>query len=94
MRSLSGLVFVLVFVAIFVFDTAALVRLTLSCLTGGCGVRPTWIAIGVGSVALAALLSPRLRRANAKITRVPKRRPSGTSRGKAGSRRKQKKANQ
>jgi hypothetical protein len=49
-----------------VFDTAALVRLTFFCVTGGCGVSPMWVAIGGGAIVLAMLVSLRRPRADVK----------------------------
>jgi hypothetical protein len=64
-----------VFLAMLLFDTAALVRLTVFCISGGCGVRPQWIAIGTAAAAaLFVLLSFRGRGAPAKVA---KKRPSG-----------------
>jgi hypothetical protein len=91
MRILVALAVVVVFAAMFVFDTAALVRLGVLCVTGGCGVHPLWFAIG-GGIALAVLLSLRRPRVPVKIARVTKRGPSRPSRGKAGPRRKPKPA--
>ena len=72
MRVLMALAVVVVFAALMVFDTTALVRLTVMCVTGGCGVPVLWIAIGVGVLALAALLSFRRPTANVKKPRVKK----------------------
>ena len=94
MRILVALAVVVVFAAMFVFDTAALVRLTAICVTGGCGVPPMLFAVGGGGIALAALLSLRRPVANVKTARVTKTRPSRPSRAKAGARRKPKPAKQ
>ena len=84
MRILIVLAVVVVFGAMFVFDTAALVRLTVFCVTGGCGVHPMWLAIAGGAIALALLLTLRRPHAVVKIARVTKVRPSRPSRGKKG----------
>lgn len=47
----------LVFGAMLLFDTAALVLLTIDCASGGCGVEPVWIAAGAGVVVAAVVLS-------------------------------------
>ena len=65
MRILLALAVVVVFAALMIFDTTALVRLTVVCVTGGCGVPVLWIAIGAGVLALAALFS--FRRPTAKV---------------------------
>jgi hypothetical protein len=72
MRILLALAVVVVFAALMVFDTTALVRLTVMCVTGGCGVPVLWIAIGAGVLALAALVSFRRPAANVKKARVRK----------------------
>ena len=41
----------LVFAALWLFDTQALIRLTAACVTGECGVHPAWFA---GAAALLA----------------------------------------
>jgi hypothetical protein len=61
MRILLALAVVVVFAALMVFDTTALLRLFGACVTGGCGVPVLWIAIGGSVLALAALLSLRRR---------------------------------
>jgi hypothetical protein len=92
MRILLALVVIVVFVALLVFDTTALVRLTVVCVTGGCGVPVVWIAIGSGVLVLAALLSFRRPSANVKKARVMKRGRSAVKRGKAPARKKPKPA--
>ena len=92
MRILLALAVVAVFAALLIFDTTALVRLTVVCVTGGCGVPATWIAIGGGVLALAALLSLRRPVASVKKARVTKGGRSRPARGKAGARRKPKPA--
>jgi hypothetical protein len=82
----------MVFGALLVIDTAALLRLGWYCVTGGCGVPPTWIAIGGGALALGAWLLVRPRTANVKIAKVRKAGPPRASRGKAVARGKTKKA--
>jgi hypothetical protein len=59
MRILVALAVVIVFVAMWMFDTAALLRLTAICFTGGCGVPPVWIALGAGSLAVVIFVSCR-----------------------------------
>jgi hypothetical protein len=92
MRILVALIAVVVFGAMLILDTAALVRLAVFCVTGGCGVSPTWIAIGGTAVALVAGVSLTRPRAEAKIARVPKNAPRRPSRGKAAAPRKAKRA--
>ena len=89
MRILLVLAVIIVFGALLVIDTAALLRLSLYCVSGGCGVPPTWIALGGGALALGAWLSVKRSRPNKKIARVKTTRPS---RGKAAARGKAKKA--
>jgi hypothetical protein len=90
MRILLALAVVVVFAALMVFDTAALVRLTGICVTGGCGVPVLWIAIGAGVLALAALFSFRRPAANVKKARARKPGRPQPARGKATARRKPK----
>jgi hypothetical protein len=90
MRILVALVVVVVFGAMFVFDTTALMRLTAFCVTGGCGVRPLWLAIGAGGIALAAFLALRRPRDKVKTARVAKTGASRPSRREAGARGKRK----
>jgi hypothetical protein len=92
MRILLALAVVVVFAALLIFDTTALVRLTLGCVTGGCGVPAKWIAIGGGMLALAALLSLRRPGAKVKKARVTKVNRSRQPRGKTVARRKPKQA--
>jgi hypothetical protein len=70
MRILLVLAVAVVFAALLIFDTTALVRLTMVCVTGGCGVPVTWIAIGGGVLALAALISFRRPSVNVKGVNV------------------------
>ena len=61
-RILVAFVVVVVFAALWVIDTAALLRLTAFCVTGGCGVSPWWLVIAaVGVVGMALVLSNRPR---------------------------------
>jgi hypothetical protein len=97
MRILLALAVVVVFAALMIFDTTALVRLTMACVTGGCGLPVLWIAIGGGVLALAALFSFRrpgahVKRANVKKARVRKAGQSRPARGKATARKKPKPA--
>jgi hypothetical protein len=89
MRLIVPLVVVLVFGALLILDTAAVARLTVLCVTGGCGVRPVWIAAGAGVLALALLVS--LRRSGAHAT-ASKKGPARTPPARARSGRKPKKA--
>ena len=90
MRILLALAVVVVFAALMVFDTTALVRLTVMCVTGGCGVPVLWIAIGAGVLALAAWFSWRRPAANVKKPRVRKTGRAPPARGKATARKKPK----
>ena len=92
MRILLAMAVVVVFAALLVFDTAALARLTVVCITGGCGVHPMWIAIGGAGLAFAALLSVRRPQGNLKSARAKKTGSSRPPRGKAVARRKPKQA--
>jgi hypothetical protein len=92
MRILLALAVIVVFAALLVLDTTALIRLTVVCVTGGCGVPIVWIAIGAGVLALAALLSFRRPGENVKKARVMKGGRSAAKRGKAPARKKPKPA--
>ena len=94
MRVLIGLAAVIVFGAMFVLDTAALVRVTVSCAVGGCGVGLIWIAIGFGGLVLIGMLLSKRPRTKASVTRVTKTRPSRPSRGGVGAARKSKQRKQ
>jgi len=72
MRILITLAAVIVFVALFVIDTTALLRLTAYCVSGGCGVPPIWIAIGAAGLVLCSTLVLRRRRGDVKVARVKK----------------------
>jgi hypothetical protein len=87
MRILALVGAVAVFGAMLLFDVSALARVAILCVTGGCGVRPTWIAFAAGGVALAVLLSFRRSRPHAMV------RGKRTPRKRAGARRKVKRAN-
>jgi hypothetical protein len=89
-RVLVGLAVVLVFGAMFIFDTTALLRLTWSCATGGCGVNPVWIVITAGGLACAAWLASRRDRRGGKVTVAAGKGPPRKSRGKATAKRKPK----
>jgi len=88
MRIVLALAVVAVFVAMMIFDTAALARAALYCVSGGCGVSPAWIVAGAGTLALAALWSRRRSSVKAKVTRVKKAGPPRPSRGKSAARKK------
>jgi hypothetical protein len=70
MRLLFILAVVVVFAAMLIFDTAALVRLTVICATGGCGVRPVWIVVVVGGLVLAGVLLSRQPAAKVPVVKV------------------------
>ncbi len=57
MRIGLAILVALVFGAMLLFDTAALVLLTIDCASGGCGVEPVWIAVGAGALVAAVALS-------------------------------------
>ena len=85
MRIGLAILVALVFGAMLLFDTAALVLLTADCVSGGCGVDPVWIAAGsAGLVAAVALSSWWSRRRPARKTgggKAPARRkPAGKAR--------------
>jgi hypothetical protein len=93
MRILVAVAVVVVFSALMIFDTAALLRLTAVCITGGCGVPVTWIAIGAAAIALAVFVSRRRQGGSvkkAKITKAGRSRPP--ARPKAAARKKPKPA--
>jgi hypothetical protein len=92
MRILLVIAVVVVFAALLVIDTAALLRLGLYCVSGGCGVPPTWIAIGGGALVLGAWQLLRRRPANVKIARVKQAAPAGKPRAKTLTRAKPKRA--
>ena len=48
MRTLFLLMILLVFTAGFLLDTAGVAQMTYICATGGCGVRPFWLAVALG----------------------------------------------
>jgi hypothetical protein len=84
MRILVALAVVVVFAAMLVFDTAALVRLTAYCITGGCGVAPVWIGIVAGGIAVAAFLTLRRPGASVKATTPRKKASPRPARKKTG----------
>lgn len=92
MRILLILAVVVVFAALMIFDTTALLRLIGICVTGGCGLSVGWIAIGGGALVLAAWLSARRTGAIVKKPAVRKAARSKPARGKATARRKPKQA--
>jgi hypothetical protein len=93
MRILLALAVVVVFAALMVLDTTALLRLVGICIIGGCGVSVWWIAFAGGLLALAALLSFRRTSANGK-KKAPARKAGRPrpARGKATARKKPKPA--
>jgi hypothetical protein len=81
MRVVLILAVVVVFVALLVIDTAALLRLTVYCVSGGCGVPPMWIAICGGVVVFCAWMLFRRRPVVVKKARATKStRPRGPRR--------------
>lgn len=92
MRIALALVVIVVFAALMVLDTTALVRLTVFCVTGGCGVPVLWIAIAGGVLVLGVLISLRRPRANVKKARITKAARSRPVRRKATARKKPKAA--
>jgi hypothetical protein len=92
MRILVALAVVVVFAALMIFDTTALVRLAFVCVSGGCGVKLQWILVGAGLLGLAALLSLRRPSTNAKPARARKVGRPQPARGKATARKKPKRA--
>jgi hypothetical protein len=85
MRILLALVVIVVFAALMILDTAALIRLTAACVTGGCGFSPLWIAAVAGGIVIAALVSSRRPPAKAKRaakTRAPKAKTGTAARTK------------
>lgn len=88
MRILPILAVVVVFAALLVFDTAALLRLAAFCVTGHCGVPVPWIATGGAVLVLALVLALRGRApATVKKTRVAKGGKARPARAKAAARR-------
>lgn len=78
----------LVFGAMLLFDTAALVLLTIDCASGGCGVEPVWIATGAAAVVAAVVLSswwsrrwPARKKGSGKAT--VRRKPAGKGSGRS-----------
>ena len=90
MRVLLLLTGMVVFAAMLIIDPVALVHLGYACATGGCGVRPVWLAAGAGAVAalwaVLALRRPRpvARPAGRSSTRKRQARRRPTSSGKQG----------
>jgi len=81
MRAIVLTLAALVFGALLLFDTTALIQLAWLCLTGYCGVSTGWIAVGLGALVvtgvLLAVLPYRRRRG------TPARaKPAGTKPGK------------
>ena len=92
MRILLVIAVVAVFGALLVIDTAALLRLGLYCVSGGCGVPPGWIAIGAGALLLGSWLMLRQRPVAVKIARVKPAAAPKKPRAKAATRAKVKRA--
>ena len=62
MRLVWILLTVLVFGAMLLFDTAALLQLTWYCVSGNCGVRPLWIGVTAFAVVSVLFVLARLGR--------------------------------
>jgi hypothetical protein len=92
MRIVVALAVVVVFGAMMIFDTAALVRAAFYCATGGCGVSPMWLTAGAGVLAVAAIWSSRRSPVKAKAARVKKAGPPRSPRAKTAARKKPKPA--
>jgi hypothetical protein len=75
MRFLLVPLVVVVFGAMWLFDTAALLRLAGLCLTGGCGVRTPWVVGGLvaGVLLLVALAWWQRPRRKGKASRTSKK---------------------
>lgn len=56
MRVIVLILTALVFGALLLFDTTALIQLSWLCLTGYCGVSAGWVAGGLGALILACLV--------------------------------------
>lgn len=71
MRAIVPTLAALVFGALLLFDTTALIQLSWLCLTGQCGIPPTWIAVGLGTLVLVGVLLalPKFRRRRGKPAR-------------------------
>lgn len=75
MRIPLAIVVVVVFCAMLLFDTAALVRLTVFCVTGGCGIDPIGLVLAVGVLVVVGTLWSRWRRTRARVSRKGGGRP-------------------
>lgn len=71
MRAIVLTLAALVFGALLLFDTTALIQLSWLCLTGQCGIPASWIAVALGTLVLVGLLLavPRFRRRRGKPAR-------------------------
>lgn len=87
MKILLVLAVVLTGAALWLFDTAALVRLTAYCVSGNCGVHPLWFAGGCGALVLGAIVFGRPQGAAAT------KKPARSARAKTGARKPPKPAN-
>lgn len=87
MRAIVLILAALVFGALLLFDTTALIQLSWLCLTGQCGIPATWIAVGLGTLVLAGVLLaiPKFWRRRRKPTRKTsaKTKPRTTRRKRA-----------
>ena len=81
-RGLFALAAGLVFVAGFILDPAGLVQLAYVCATGGCGIRPVWLAIALGAGFIVWLSVALARRMSAQ--RSSRRKPRAAGRRKPG----------
>ena len=89
MRVLFALITVAVFGAVWLFDTAALIQLSVYCVSGGCGVPPVWFAIAAGALALVWFVSRWRRPAAGGTRRRPAKRTARTPRVKKAAARRQ-----
>lgn len=56
MRAIVLTLAALVFGALLLFDTTALIQLSWLCLQGQCGVSAGWVALGLGMLIVACML--------------------------------------
>jgi hypothetical protein len=88
-RVLLVLTVVVVFAALMILDTAALIRVAAICVSGGCGVPTMWIVLAACGLTAAVLISRRFPRGNVKTTKARKK---GPPRAKARTQRKPRQA--
>ena len=87
-RGLFALAAGLVFVAGFILDPAGLAQLAYVCVTGGCGIRPVWLAIALGAGGIVWLSVALARRIRAQRSSRRKPRAAGHQKPRAAGRRK------